>query len=84
MKSKDIIDAIYSIDPIAEFTFNDTDLETLQWHGKTKPLTKEQILAAIENNNTIKMQQATQKAADKVALLARLGITEDEAKLLLS
>jgi hypothetical protein len=84
MKSKDIIDAIYSINPIAEFTFNDTDLDTLQWHGKTKPLTKEQILAAFENNKTVKAQELAQKAVDKAALLDRLGITEDEAKLLLS
>ena len=28
--------------------------------------------------------EATAKAADKTALLAKLGITEDEAKLLLS
>ena len=39
-------------------------------------------LAALANHNPINEQ--TQAAADKAALLAKLGITADEAKLLLS
>jgi hypothetical protein len=35
-------------------------------------------------NEELKMQAAAAKAAQKAALLDRLGITEDEAKLLLA
>lgn len=84
MKPKDIADAILSLVPNAEFTFQETDLETLEWHSKgTKP-TNEQILAAVQNNQALKVQAATAKADEKAALLARLGLTADEAKLLLS
>jgi type VI protein secretion system component VasA len=84
MKPKDLADAILTLVPNAEFTFQECDLETLQWHSKgTKP-TNEQILAAVENNEALRIQASTAKAAEKAALLARLGITDDEAKLLLS
>lgn len=84
MKPKDIADAILTLVPNAEFTFQETDLESLQWHSKTTKPTNEQILAAVENNEALKIQSATAKAAEKAALLAKLGITADEAKLLLS
>ena len=84
MKPKDIADAILTLVPNAEFTFQETDLESLQWHSKTSRPTNEQILAAVENNEALKIQAATAKAAEKAALLAKLGITADEAKLLLS
>jgi hypothetical protein len=50
------------------------------------PYTAEQI-AEVEANRAIrkaKIAAKTQAAADKAALLAKLGITADEAKLLLS
>lgn len=37
-----------------------------------------------EANALLRDQQLAQKAAEKAALLAQLGITEDQAKLLLS
>ena len=51
-----------------------------------RPFTKEEI-AQVEANAAIDAAEAeveAQKAADKAALLAKLGITADEAKLLLS
>jgi hypothetical protein len=41
-----------------------------------------QAAQAIENS--ARQAESAQKAADKAALLAQLGITEDQAKLLLS
>jgi hypothetical protein len=38
----------------------------------------------IANANAERLAAEAQKAADKAALLSKLGITEDEAKLLLS
>jgi hypothetical protein len=54
------------------------------------PLTGEEIAqreadaAKAEADRVALEAQATQKAAEKAALLAKLGITEDEAKLLLN
>jgi hypothetical protein len=51
-----------------------------------RPFTKEEI-AQVEANLAAEQVEAAleaQKSADKAALLAKLGITADEAKLLLS
>ena len=49
-----------------------------------EPITKAQFDDAFANYETLKAEQDAAKAAQKAALLDRLGITEDEAKLLLS
>lgn len=48
--------------------------------------TKEEIAAVDEAKNVIakNMEAQASRAVEKTALLAKLGITEDEAKLLLS
>ena len=48
-----------------------------------EPITKEQYLAGFTQFDAWKAEQDAKKASDKAALLERLGITEDEAKLLL-
>jgi hypothetical protein len=54
------------------------------------PLTGEEIAqreadaAKAESDRVAQEAEATQKAAEKAALLAKLGITADEAKLLLA
>jgi hypothetical protein len=54
------------------------------------PLTGEEIAqreidtAQAETDRIALEAEATQKAAEKAALLAKLGITDDEAKLLLA
>jgi len=49
-----------------------------------EPITKAQFEAGFAEYDTWKASQDATKAADKATLLARLGITADEAKLLLS
>jgi hypothetical protein len=49
-----------------------------------EPITKEQYLAGFAQYDAWKAQKEAEAAAQKQALLAKLGITEDEAKLLLS
>ena len=44
---------------------------------------REANAVAAESDRVAQEAEATQKAAEKAALLAKLGITEDEAKLLL-
>ena len=49
-----------------------------------EPITKVQYEAGFEQYDKWKSEQDAQTATDKAALLAKLGITADEAKLLLS
>ena len=48
------------------------------------PITKAEFEAGFAQYDTLKAEQDAKAAADKAALLAKLGITADEAKLLLS
>ena len=58
------------------------------WEGvqfiEAKPITKAQFEAGFAKVDAWKIEQVALKAAEKSALLTKLGITEDEAKLLLS
>lgn len=49
-----------------------------------EPLTKEEFEAGFAQYDSWKAKQDTAKATQKADLLDRLGITEDEAKLLIS
>ena len=57
------------------------------WEGVTfieaTPITKAQFDAGFAQYDAWKAEQDSKAAADKAALLAKLGITADEAKLLL-
>ena len=48
------------------------------------PITEEQFIAGFDDFDAWKAEQETTKANEKAALLNRLGITADEAALLLS
>ncbi|CAB4180379.1 hypothetical protein UFOVP1051_18 [uncultured Caudovirales phage] len=48
-----------------------------------EPITKEEFDAGFAQYDAWKAQQESKAATDKAALLAKLGITADEAKLLL-
>jgi len=58
------------------------------WDGvqffEAEPISKAQFEAGFAQYDAWKAEQEATKAAEKAALLARLGITEAEAKLLLS
>jgi len=58
------------------------------WEGvqfvEATPITKEEFDKAVAQYDAWKAEQEAKAAADKAALLAKLGITADEAKLLLS
>lgn len=58
------------------------------WDGvqfiEATPITKEQFDAGFAQYDALKAEQDATKAATKAALLARLGITAEEATLLLS
>ena len=57
------------------------------WDGvqfiEAEPITKEQFDKGVKDYETFLINKETNKAEAKAALLEKLGITEDEAKLLL-
>lgn len=84
MTDQDIVFAIKYLLPDAEFSFTDNDLDSLVWAIPTSGYpTKEEIIAAIKPAKAALKQEALSKESTKQALLDRLGITQDEANLLL-
>lgn len=49
-----------------------------------EPITKEEFEAGFAQYDAFKAEQDAEKAAKKAALLKRLGLTQEEANLLLS
>lgn len=84
MKKNYLVEAIRSLKPNAEFSFVENDYSTIKWDvlEGTAP-TQSEIDAAIEKVKADEIAESENKAAEKSALLARLGITDQEAKLLL-
>ena len=60
------------------------DFENITWIDERPRCTKAQFEAGFAQYDAWKAEQDAEKAAEKQALLDRLGITADEAKLLLS
>lgn len=80
-----LADAIKSLRPLAEFSYTDDDYSTIQWDVlEGKAPTQTQMDAEIARLKAAELTDAQTKAAAKAALLERLGITADEAALLLS
>ena len=76
--------AIHKLKPNSEFSFTDDDYSTIKWDMLDGDApTQAEINAAIEQVKADEITQVAVKAAEKAALLDRLGITEDEARLLL-
>jgi hypothetical protein len=79
-----LVRAIRKLRPNAEFSFQEDDYSTIKWDVLDGDApTQSEIDAAIEQVKADEITEATTKAAQKAALLDRLGITEAEAKLLL-
>jgi hypothetical protein len=83
MNPVEIVDAIKFLNPSAEFTFAGIDLDSLEWYSQTKQPTHDQILKAIEPAKIDKQAKSDAKVAERAAILERLGITAEEAALLL-
>jgi hypothetical protein len=60
------------------------NFDSIRWDKGIAPLTKEEYEAGFAQYDAWKSEQDSAKAAQKAALLDRLGITEEEAKLLLA
>jgi hypothetical protein len=80
-----LVKAIQKLKPTSEFSFTENDYSTIKWdilEGEAP--TQAEIDAAIEEVKADEAQAELDKAAQKQALLNRLGITEAEAHLLRS
>ena len=76
--------AIRKLRPTAQFSFTDDDYATVKWHSlEGNAPTQAEIDAAIEQIKADEITTKAQAESAKAALLAKLGITADEAKLLL-
>ena len=67
--------------PGSEWVISENDFDSIQWI-KGKQITKEEFEAGFAEYDAWKAQQDADHATAKAALLDRLGITADEAKLL--
>jgi hypothetical protein len=68
----------------SEWTLSGDDYEGLTWLSNTPKPTKSTLDGLWQEVQDLIKTEAETKATQKAALLERLGITEDEAKLLLS
>jgi hypothetical protein len=66
--------AIHKINPQAEFSYNDENIDTITWHNGTTPISKEQILAILPQvekeinaiNNRVKEYGSWQSQLDEI------------------
>jgi hypothetical protein len=80
-----LIKAIKYLKPTAEFSFTNDDYSTIKWNVlKGDAPTQPEIDDAISQIKADEGAELESKANQKAALLERLGITEEEARLLLS
>ena len=80
-----LVKAIQSLRPDSAFVIMNDDYSTIVWNTLegAAPTAKE-VDAEIERLKAKEITDATNKESAKAALLDRLGITADEAKLLLA
>ena len=84
MTHADIVKALESLMPGTQWTLSGDDYADLVWLSTGNPPTLTAIAAEIDVIPAKEKAKADKAAADKAALLAKLGISSDEAKLLLS
>jgi hypothetical protein len=70
--------------PGVEYTLIGDKYEDIDWLGQEAPLTKKQFTDGFAKFDAWQAEQNSAKAAAKTELLDRLGITAEEAKLLLA
>jgi hypothetical protein len=80
-----LVTAIQSLRPDSAFVITNDDYSTIVWNTlEGKAPTAKEVDAEIERLKAKEIEDAANNATAKAALLARLGITEEEARLLLA
>jgi hypothetical protein len=76
-------DVLIFLRPNGQFVCYGNELENTVWHNNCVPVTEQEYKAGKTAYEKAKAENQLAKATEKAALLAKLGITDDEAKLLL-
>ena len=74
--------AIFKINPNAEFTYKDNDIDSIQWLNGTTPIPKADIEAKMAELPTEEEERTARenlKASAKAKLIAGEPLTEEEA-----
>lgn len=80
-----LVKAIRELKPNSEFAFQNDDYSTIEWHVlEGKAPSKIEVDSKIAEIKAAEEAAEQNRVAAREALLSRLGITEDEAKLLLA
>ena len=83
MENTMIIEAILKINPNAQASVTGNDINTIEWHNGTTPISKEDIEAQIpiveQEIADEKQAKIDLKASAKAKLIAGEALTEDEA-----
>tara|TARA_R100000935_G_scaffold21066_1_gene39460 strand:- start:538 stop:786 length:249 start_codon:yes stop_codon:yes gene_type:complete len=77
-----ILHAIRKINPTAEFSVNDNDINQIEWLNGTTPISKADIESKIAELPTLEQTVVTKKASGKQKL-KDLGLDDDEIKALI-
>jgi hypothetical protein len=81
---KDLTNAIRSLYPDAEFSLWNEDYETIIWHKiDAEPPSLEELEAEADRLAELASLDRQNRQEARLAILERLGLTEDEAKLIL-
>jgi hypothetical protein len=79
-----LVKAIRKLKPNSEFSYSDDDYSTIKWDVlEGDAPTQAEIDVAIEQVKADEIAEAQTKATKREALLSKLGITEEEARILL-
>ena len=74
-------DAILAINPKAEFDYDDID--NIIWRRKTKPLSKDEILAKYRELKDLEIERAALEKASKLGLFGNIFKYIDDNKIIL-
>lgn len=84
MNSTDIAKAIKYLKPTAEFSFQETDYSTIKWDVlEGDAPTWAELEVAHQSIKAAEAQAQATAKAQKQAILDRLGLTEDELRIVL-
>ena len=81
-----IIDAILKINPSAEVTVGENDINQITWHEGTTPISKADIEAKMAELPTVEEEATARenlKASAKAKLIAGEPLTEEEADIII-
>jgi len=77
-------DVLRMLCPAGGWIITENDFDSIIWVDERPRCTKAQFQAGFAQYDSWKAEQDSARATQKAALLERLGITEEEAKLLLA